>query len=330
MQIIQQNRRDFLASLSAVGAGVLGARGSLADEGPPETTTIKLGQYTNICGAPLDIAEDLLRAEGFTDIRYVPDLPVDAVARGDIHFDLETAAWVAHQVDAGEPIMALAGLHPGCYELFAHEPVRTIRDLKGKRIGIAQQLGQSGHLLLTVIAAQVGLDPHGDIDWIASPTASPMELFAEGQVDAFLAFPPEPQELRARKIGRMILSLGTDKPWSQYLLLHHVRQQRVRARSSGRDQALPPSHVQGRRPLRHRAGADRAAVGRPRVHRAIRLRPPDADRDPLRQLARVRSRGRDAVLRASPPRGGHGQRPAPRRSSPTAPTGASSTSSSAS
>ena len=42
MQIIQ-SRRDFLASLSAAGAaGVLGGRGSLADEGPPETTTIRI------------------------------------------------------------------------------------------------------------------------------------------------------------------------------------------------------------------------------------------------------------------------------------------------
>ena len=44
MQIIQ-SRRDFLATLSAAGAaGVLGARTSLADEGPPETTTIRLAQ----------------------------------------------------------------------------------------------------------------------------------------------------------------------------------------------------------------------------------------------------------------------------------------------
>jgi NitT/TauT family transport system substrate-binding protein len=41
-------------------------------------------------------------------------------------------------------------------------------------------------------------------------------VFAEGQVEAFLAFPPEPQELRARKIGRVILNTTTDKPWSQY------------------------------------------------------------------------------------------------------------------
>jgi NitT/TauT family transport system substrate-binding protein len=43
-----------------------------------------------------------------------------------------------------------------------------------------------------------------------------MEVFARGEVDAFLAFPPEPQELRARKIGRVILNTATDKPWSQY------------------------------------------------------------------------------------------------------------------
>ncbi len=42
MQIIQ-SRRDFLAGLSAAGAaGILGAREALADEGPPETTTIRL------------------------------------------------------------------------------------------------------------------------------------------------------------------------------------------------------------------------------------------------------------------------------------------------
>jgi hypothetical protein len=40
---IMQSRRDFLAVLSATSAvGVLGTRASLADEGPPETTTIRL------------------------------------------------------------------------------------------------------------------------------------------------------------------------------------------------------------------------------------------------------------------------------------------------
>jgi NitT/TauT family transport system substrate-binding protein len=73
-------------------------------------------------------------------------------------------------------------------------------------------------MLLTMMVAQVGLDPDEDIEWVtAGPTGTPMQLFAERQVDAFLGFPPEPQELRARNIGHVILNTTTDKPWSQYI-----------------------------------------------------------------------------------------------------------------
>jgi NitT/TauT family transport system substrate-binding protein len=56
MQIIQ-SRRDFLSALSAAGAaGVLGTRSSLADDGPPETTTIRLVKFPSICVAPYYVA----------------------------------------------------------------------------------------------------------------------------------------------------------------------------------------------------------------------------------------------------------------------------------
>jgi len=213
MHIIQ-SRRNFLSSASlAAAAGVLGTRASLADEPPPETTTLRLQRGATICLAPGQIAEELLRAEGFTDIRY---LDVETVAGGEIDFAFQTAAWVVSQIDAGEPVTALAGVHSGCYELFAHEPVRAISDLKGRKVGIPQELGSSGHLLLASMAAYVGLDHHTDINWVSNATGDFMEPFARGEVDAFLGFPPEPQELRARKIGRVILSTTTDKPWSQY------------------------------------------------------------------------------------------------------------------
>ena len=66
------------------------------------------------------------------------------------------------------------------------------------------------------MVAHVGLDPRADIDWIAKLEGKFIELFAAGEVDAFLGFPPEPQDLRARKIGRVILNMATDMPWSQY------------------------------------------------------------------------------------------------------------------
>jgi NitT/TauT family transport system substrate-binding protein len=96
----------------------------------------------------------------------------------------------------------LAGVHVGCFELFAARAVHTIADLKGKTVGF--ELAPAA--LLKLMAAQVGLDPDKDIRWVTDPSAKPLELFAEGKIDAFVAFPPEPQQLRAREVGHVILS----------------------------------------------------------------------------------------------------------------------------
>jgi NitT/TauT family transport system substrate-binding protein len=43
-----------------------------------------------------------------------------------------------------------------------------------------------------------------------------MELLAEEKIDALLIFPPIPEELRARKIGHVVVNSAVDRPWSQY------------------------------------------------------------------------------------------------------------------
>jgi NitT/TauT family transport system substrate-binding protein len=210
-----------MASASAAGAaGLLGSVPALADDGPPETTEIRLAYYPNNCLAPLLVAEDLLHAEGFTDVHYV-EVPASftvpqLVAQGDIHFANTFAGTLISHMDNGVPITGLSGVHSGCYELFAHEPYRTISDLRGKRVAI-QDLNSDGHYYMAIMAAHVGLDPQKDFEWVTSPNGKPMDLFAAGKADAFLAFPPEPQELRERNIGRVIISTVQDKPWSQYL-----------------------------------------------------------------------------------------------------------------
>jgi NitT/TauT family transport system substrate-binding protein len=219
------SRRDFLASLTSAGAaGVLGARPALAEEGPPEVTTIRLRRDPSVCVAPWYIAEDLLRAEGFSDIRYVPAqsglTAAQMYAKGELDFGINDPPTLVVRLAAGLPIMPLAGLHAGCFELFAHEPIRTISDLKRRRVGI-DVLGGSKHRYLALIAASVGIDPNKEIEWVEGSAGDPLglfplELFAEKKVDAFLGFPPEPQELRARKIGHVILNTTTDPPWSQY------------------------------------------------------------------------------------------------------------------
>jgi NitT/TauT family transport system substrate-binding protein len=103
----------------------------------------------------------------------------------------------------------------GCYELFGNAGVRGIADLKGKTVGV-QDWGSTEHVLVTLMAAHVGLDPVNDIRWATDLAAKPIELFVEGKIDAFLGFPPQPQDLRARHIGHVIVNSAVDRPWSGY------------------------------------------------------------------------------------------------------------------
>jgi NitT/TauT family transport system substrate-binding protein len=217
---IMQSRRRFLTSLSTAGAaGLLGARASLAAEPPLETTTVRLGRLPSLCLAPQYAAEELLRAEGFTDIRYVTAAAgiaaSEKIANGEVDFSLNFAAPLVIPIAAGDPITVVAGVHAGCFELFAREGIRRITDLKGKTVGVPSS-GSGPHVFVASMLAYVGLDASKDVRWVTTGSVRPKALFAEGEIDAFLGFPPEPQELRARNIGNVIVDSSVDRPWSQY------------------------------------------------------------------------------------------------------------------
>ena len=225
-----QNRRHFLKTgFSVAAAGLAGAaalvraRGSVAEEAPPETTSVRLLRWKDFtCVAPIDILDDLLRDEGFADVRYVPgadseDIGANRLASGDADFVQDFAATNIPRIDAGVPAVMLAGVHPACFELFAHESIRSVVELKGKTVGVSTTTDAApDYFLLKIIAASVGLDPAKDINWIAIGGASKNDLLTNGKIDAFMTSPPRAQELRARGTGHVILNSELDRPWSQY------------------------------------------------------------------------------------------------------------------
>jgi NitT/TauT family transport system substrate-binding protein len=171
-----------------------------------------------ICLAPQYLAEERLHAEGFTDVQYVGMEPGDvtrALAAGDVDMSMFTAANLIMEVDAGQPIVMLAGVHVGCFELFAGAGIRSLTDLKGKRVAVSF-LRSGRHAVLAALLAHVGLDATRDVTWITDPVPEAIRRFAAGEIDAFMAFPPEPQELRARGIGRVLVNMHLDRPWNQY------------------------------------------------------------------------------------------------------------------
>jgi NitT/TauT family transport system substrate-binding protein len=200
-------------------ASLLGVTQDAAAEPPPETRKIRLLRGPAICFAPQYLAEDLLRLEGFSEIEYVIDQKgssLEDLAAGNADLSMWDTYGALPMLDAGKPVVLIGGIHAGCYELFATDRVHGIRDLKGKRIAV-YAMGQGAHVFAASMLAYVGLNPRTDVQWVSGPQAGDaIRLFEEGKADAFLGFPPHPQELRAKKIGHVILDTSRDRPWSQY------------------------------------------------------------------------------------------------------------------
>ena len=136
-----QSRRRFLTRMSMAGVvGLLDAPLALGAEGPPETTAVRFMRTPSLCHAPQFLLQDLLRQEGFTDIRYVDGASSaeinEAVVSGKVDFNLHFAPQWASIIDGGGAVTVLAGVHVGCFELFGNEGIRSISDLKGKSVGV--------------------------------------------------------------------------------------------------------------------------------------------------------------------------------------------------
>ena len=212
-------RRRVLTGLSFAGvAPLVAVPRALAADPPPETTSVRIPRFVGApvtCLAPLYVAEEFLRAEGFTDLRYI-DVPgsvyLEAVGHGTVDFAQDFAVSALRRIDAGDPTTLLAGLHVGCLEGFANDSIRSVGDLKGKRVGILVEITE--YWLLKVIAAYVGLDPARDIHWVN--TQHPIDLFEQGKIDAYVTIAALTFDVRARKIGHPFVNTTIDRPWSQY------------------------------------------------------------------------------------------------------------------
>jgi NitT/TauT family transport system substrate-binding protein len=214
-------RRRFLGGLTLAGmAGLLSLHPRrLAAEPPPEMTWIRLVRIPSICQAPSYVAEELLHSEGFTEVHYLkkegPAGIETALASGEANLNGHFAAPLLLRLEAGDPIVILAGLHIGCFELFATYEIRTIRDLKGKTVAVPP-LDSARYVFLASMVAYVGLDLRKDINVVTHPGPESIRLLSEGKIDAYLGFPPEPQEMREKQIGHVVVNSTVDRPWSQY------------------------------------------------------------------------------------------------------------------
>jgi NitT/TauT family transport system substrate-binding protein len=204
----------------AGSAALLGYDLRLANaDPPPETRKIRLIYAPATCFAPQYLAEELLHSEGFSHVEYVPlegDIGPGALASGRADMAMWDLAATLPLLDEDKPIVLLAGVHSGCWELWAHGPISAIRDLKGKTIAIYALRG-GDQILLSGMLAYVGINPTDDVKWVSGEKISDaVRFFMDKKVDAYMAFAPQQQELRAKGIGHLVVDTAIDRPWSEY------------------------------------------------------------------------------------------------------------------
>ena len=220
----QLNRREFMKKAALTGAAAYLGIGSdysiAAVEPPPETTTLRIRQWRPACWAPIHVAEPLLYEEGFTDVQYV-NAPGPEYAKllndGAVDLSPEFVALSMYQIEKhNPPLKFLAGLHVGCFALVGSKRVNSVLDLKGKTVWAGSVKHNGPHIFFSAIVSYVGLDPRTDINYAWVNKDEAMELFKNGKIDAFMSFPPGPQELMDKNIGHLLVDTNVDKPWSQY------------------------------------------------------------------------------------------------------------------
>jgi NitT/TauT family transport system substrate-binding protein len=194
---------------------------------PPETTTVRIGAPFP-CDPGLMLAGDFLSEEGFTEVRYVAANILERawVVNRDADVALGHSEWIVASLDDGVPLVTLAGLHSGCYELWAGARIQSIGELRGKKIAVRRiDTSDVFYAFFATLLGYVGIDPVKDVQFIAAGTGPEMNnAFIEGRADAVLAGGSQGPTFRrlSKAPGHVLLATMTDKPWSQYLCCNLV------------------------------------------------------------------------------------------------------------
>jgi NitT/TauT family transport system substrate-binding protein len=212
--------------VAGAGAGLLVGCGDDDDreldfDGELEVTSLRIAKPPPACQAAQYVAERYLREEGFTDIEYVQLDLLDEIslstATGVVDFAMDFSPYTLAYIDRAADLKILAGIHVGCWEVFAIDPeIRSIQDLRGKTIGAEDSALNGRSTFMASFLGYVGIDVDRDVNWKPVPFLALPDALLAGEIDAFATFPPMTNDMRARGIGHVILDGVRDSPYSGF------------------------------------------------------------------------------------------------------------------
>lgn len=192
-----------------------------------KSNKITLGHTGGVCEAPFFMAYEkgFFKEEGL-DVTLVQgdgNFRKEGVATGKLDAtDSVLMGWMMPFVE-GMDIKITTGIHTGCMDILVpvNSAVKSIKDLKGKTIGVSGAIGSGAHMYATGAMLEAGLSDK-DVTWKAYPNPELIQALAKGEIDA-IASPDTLAEtwIKDGKV-KMLSSMAMDAPFNGETCCHLV------------------------------------------------------------------------------------------------------------
>jgi NitT/TauT family transport system substrate-binding protein len=184
-----------------------------------EDYVIKVGSGAGVlCAAPFFIAGEkgFFDEEGlkYEEVRYDFNQSHQLLTTGQLDVVADLLATMIQPLANGLDIKIPLGFHMGCIKVLADpdSTIRTVADLKGKRIGTTG-LASAPAVIAQRYLAELGINvgpQGGEVEWVIFPLAELPLAMERKQVDAIAITDPVAWIVEEEGKGRVIINTTTD------------------------------------------------------------------------------------------------------------------------
>jgi NitT/TauT family transport system substrate-binding protein len=208
----------FIAAL-LLAAGCSGSNAP----GPGGNVKLKVAYLGLTCEAPIFAAEEkgFYKEEGL-DVELVKtdwDGLREGLGTGQFDANHTLIMYLLKPIEGGTDIKITGGIHTGCLRVQApigNGAIKTVKDLKGKKIGVPQHLGSPPHLFCCRTLAAADVDPRPEAKQVEFLNFPPGELelaLTQGKIDALATSDPIGTILLGKKVVKTIADQAVDEPY---------------------------------------------------------------------------------------------------------------------
>src|SRR5687768_12196834 len=215
------SRRNFLLRLPPAALLLAGCKETsrLASKTKEGLTIVRVGYIGITCEAPIFTAIELgfFREEGL-DVELVKcewSKYKDVLALGGYDITHHLIMYFLKPIEQGLDVKISAGIHTGCLRVQVAKdgPIHTVRDLKGKRIGIPG-MGTPPFIFANRVLGANGLDAGKDVEWRVFPAGELGLALEKGEIDAIADSEPIGTLLLAEGKVRNLADQARDEPYA--------------------------------------------------------------------------------------------------------------------